>query len=308
MTVIPSPFSRALGHFQYAWDSTSYRNLKTCPRKYQLSIIEGYQPKVPAWSLLFGIAFHKCMEYRTHLKMNEPDLPHEEFLRKIARYTLEQAVVLKDGPNNRKPAALLRAVIWYCEHHREDVLHTVQLSNGKPAAELSFRLALDFGFPIDESILYCGHIDRLARFGTSSGVYVIDYKTTAGQLSQSYFEDFSPDDQMTGYTIAAKTYYEQKIDGVLIDAVQTGVTFARLERGFVPRTEDQLNEWLAELRIWIGQAFEYAKSNYWPMNQTACNHYGGCQFKSVCRLSPEFRDAELEANFERRFWNPLQSR
>lgn len=39
---------------QYAWDSTSIGYLKTCPRLYQYTIIEGWQSKGESLHLRFG--------------------------------------------------------------------------------------------------------------------------------------------------------------------------------------------------------------------------------------------------------------
>ena len=55
-----------------------------------------------------------------------------------------------------------------------------------------------------------------------------------------------------------------------------------------------------------------ADANYWPMNDTACDKFGGCKFRGTCSKSPAVRDQFLAADFlqlpESDRWNPLRSR
>src|SRR5438046_4651295 len=53
---------------QLAWDSTSMGLLKECPRKYQLSILEGWTPKRTSVHLLFGLWYHGALERYDHAK------------------------------------------------------------------------------------------------------------------------------------------------------------------------------------------------------------------------------------------------
>jgi len=50
------------GNFQLVWNSTSLDALKTCPRKYQLSIIDGWQKKSKSRHLVFGGHYATAME------------------------------------------------------------------------------------------------------------------------------------------------------------------------------------------------------------------------------------------------------
>ena len=83
---------------------------------------------------------------------------------------------------------LVRALVWYLEHYKNDPCETVILPSGKPAVELSFRVPL----PIEVggvSLLLCGHIDRAVRF--NDYLYVSDYKTTKS-LTQATLPDVRP--------------------------------------------------------------------------------------------------------------------
>ena len=49
-------------HIQYAWDSTSLGYLKTCPRLYQYTMIDGWGTTAESIHLRFGIELHKALE------------------------------------------------------------------------------------------------------------------------------------------------------------------------------------------------------------------------------------------------------
>jgi hypothetical protein len=91
------------------------------------------------------------------------------------------------------------------------------------------------------------------------------------------------------------------VKGVIIDAAQIAIEFSRFTRSFTFRTQEQIEEWLLDLRYWLGKAEEYAIANYWPLNDTACDKYGGCKFRKVCSRSPQVREATETTNSIVRF-------
>ena len=170
---------------------------------------------------------------------------------------------------------------------------------------------MDAGFEIEtvpgdsETILLSGHLDRVVEF--SGDLWVLDRKTTKSTLGSYYFDQYSPNNQMTLYSLAGKVVLGTSVKGVIIDAAQIAVGFSRFERGFTLRTESQLEEWMENFREWVEQAHRFAQTNFWPMNDTACHQYGGCPFRGVCNKSPEVREKWL-ADFGTSFWDPLQTR
>ena len=59
---INEAFSKKNPFLQTIWDATSLGTLKECPRKYFLSIVQGWQPKTSAVALSFGVLLHECLE------------------------------------------------------------------------------------------------------------------------------------------------------------------------------------------------------------------------------------------------------
>lgn len=175
MTEAPSPFLPGT-QIQIAWDSTSLGWLKTCPRLYQYSMIEGWRSRGQSVHLDFGQFYHHALELYDRHRATGQD--HNEALYEAVKYCLEVTWVyttcpncigagrIDDSPescghcqgagctgepmdwghNLKTRETLVRSVIWYLEEFGEnDAARTVVLANGKPAVELSFRLEMDWG-------------------------------------------------------------------------------------------------------------------------------------------------------------------
>lgn len=309
-----SSFSPELPTLQVAWDSTSYKTFLTCPFKYYLKNVLGYQSRRKSVHLTFGIAFHDACE--TFHRLRAEGMNYEDALETvIARVYYRQLKTpeekhrglgyhedaLPEGETTKTPETLLRTLVWYFDQFGvDDPAKTHILSNGKPAVELSFS------FPIDDQFSYCGHFDRIVEF--NDALWDSDYKTTKSQLNAMYFAQWTPDIQMTGYTLASKIVFDVPAKGVIVDAVQLGVTFSRFARNPVHRTAEQLDEFISDLELSLQIAKVYAEKESWPQNPESCHHYGGCEFRKVCSHSPSVRKNFLEADFKIRHWDPSKER
>lgn len=196
---------------------------------------------------------------------------------------------------------LIRSIIWYLDHFRDDPCETVILSSGKAAVEYSFKL------PVDNDIVLSGHLDRLVTY--ADHLYVQDQKTTGTTISARFFDGFNPDTQMSLYTLAGKAIFGLPVKGVMIDAAQVAVGFTRFERGFTFRAEDQLQEWYEGAMHTIEAARTATHEGYFPMNPSSCGNYGGCEFRHVCSKSPSVREQFLKGDYVKgEIWNPLRPR
>lgn len=288
---------------QYAWDSTSLGWLKDCPRKYYYSMIEGWRSKHESVHLKFGILYHKGLESYDRLRAASA-ISHDDALKEVVRTTLIDSFPWPfDHPSKTRPN-LVRSIIWYIENFKDDAAKTIILDTGAPAVELSFRMELPYNTRNAVPYLFCGHLDRVVTFNGLT--FVMDRKTASSTLASNYFDKYEPNNQMTAYSAAAKVIYKQPIRGVIIDAVQIAVGFSRYVRGITYRTPAQLDEWLVDLSHWLALAETYALAGHWPMNDNACDKYGGCPFRKVCSKDPGVRQAMLESDFtQEEPWNPL---
>lgn len=225
--------------------------------------------------------------------------------------------------SNKNRYTLLRSIIWKLDEFQNDPAETVVAEDGTPLVERSFSFELDWGphfytglddhegHPImQEECKYvlCGHLDRVVSF--IGQTFVSDNKTTKTTVSDYYFDQYEPNNQMSLYTLAGKIVFEAPISGVMIDAAQIAVGFTRFARGITYRTQAQLDEWMRDLRYWLRQAEGYATDGYWPMNDTACFN---CEFNrhgaKICAKDPSVRQSFLESHFtQEEPWNPLLKR
>lgn len=295
--------------FQFVWDSTSLGLLKTCPRKYYYTMIQGWRSKAEALPLTYGILYHEAFQWFDQAKAKGMDT--ESALRFTIRLIHAKTYKWDSGDTTRSRETLMRSIVWYVEQFYDDPCETIILANGEAAVELSFKLPIGIqGF--GHEIFFSGHLDRVVKF--QDKVFISDKKTTTSGLSDFYFDRYNPDNQISLYTFAGKIIYDQHICGTIIDAVQIGVTFSRYARKIINRTDSQLNEWFADAKTYIEQAeaCSHKPNSFlveaWPMNDTACDKYGGCPFKGVCSRSPEVRSSYLASDFQQVLWDPSKPR
>lgn len=289
-------------HKQYAWDSTSLGWLKTCPRLYYYTMIEGWRSPHESVHLRFGSLYHSALERYDRFRFEgmDHDNAQAEVLLETLRATWDEGAPWESQHDKKTRFTLLRSIAWYLEEFKEDHAKTIRLANGLPGVELSF------GFEINKDIVLSGHLDRVVEY--QDGTYVMDRKTTTSTISPYYFTRYSPDNQMSLYTLAGQIIHGSPVRGVIIDAAQIAVGFTRFQRGMVYRTPRQLDEWLDDTVHLIAQAHSYADAEYWPMNDKSCHHYGGCPFVPICSRDPGVRKQFLETLFVKDHWNPLEVR
>lgn len=309
-------FSTAIPQLPIAWDSVMLGLLKECPRKFQYTILEGWQSSGFAAHLEFGIAYHKALE--TYDRDRCEGVDHDNAVVAAVQFCLEYGY--RDADNRfypydarftREPAktrdTLLRSIVWYLEHFKSDSAKTVRLRTGQPAVELSFKLATDLNTPDGSPFLLCGHLDRVVE--VDGHYWISDRKTTKSQITSRYWSQFNPNNQMSLYYAAGQAVLREPVKGIIIDAVQIGATFSVFARQMFTRTPGMQEEWLHDTYSWIGRAIEYATDNYWPMNDKSCGNFGGCPFQPICSKDPKVRESFLKhEGYHKRQWNPLISR
>lgn len=310
----PSPFSTVTPNFQTSWDSTSLGWYKKCPKYYQYTMLGGWISRSKSIHLIFGGWYASGVERYAHAKASGAS--HHEATVTMVRWVLENSGIRAVDPNTGEEVftpwdsgdslknryTLIRSLVWNVEDRLGTPFQTLILSNGKPAVELSFSFPL---FELDrEPIYYSGHMDEVVEF--EQRYWVKDDKTTKNALDANYRQQFSPDNQMSGYTVAGKVVLSIPIQGVLVRAAQIGVNFNRFTTFPVPRPQAVLDEWTKDAQIVIARAKEDAQRGHWPMNDKACF---GCEFRKVCSVSPSHRNAWLKEDFiQRPKWNPLEAR
>lgn len=318
---VNSAFSPSVPGLQLFWDATSKEKFDTCPRLYFYTIIQGYQQGSTPVDLTFGIAWHSAIE-RYH-RLSAAGLPHEEaLLWTVAETYFRQLLSSHEEylPEDSKPektkSVLIRSLVAYLDHIKEDSLQTIILASGKAATELSFSIPIS-----NTPFFWCGHIDRLASQGqlldmrnpSESGIpppiFVTDYKTTTSALDARYWAQWDLSTQMSGYLLGGKVFLPS-CRGLVVDATKLSVTGQEFGRYAITKTSAQLDDFFVDLLQGFEIAQAFARAGRWPRNPTSCIHYGKvCAFHDVCKCGTDsLKEKFLEANFTRRFWNPSINR
>lgn len=333
--------------FPTAWDSTMLGTFKECAKKHWYMHVLGYAPRGLSIHLYFGQKYHSALERYDHARASGQDhdaavlamvrwtlentgertctsqctscdgsgwhkvpgvfddtVPHQTFKAEPCENSTWTPWESGDPIKNRY--TLIRSVVWQAEEERNSPLQTYILANGKPAVELSF--AFD-AFEVDGlTITLCGHMDKLATQAGLDSLWVVDRKTSKSALSNHFFQQFSPHNQFSLYTIAGKVVTDRKCEGVMVSAAQIQVGFTRFAQRPIARPQGVLDEWLSEAQWWIGQAKAMYDTGHFPGNDRSCGNYGGCPFAKICQVSPSHRLAHLKADFVKWEWNPLDAR
>lgn len=311
----PSPFLPGT-KIQFAWDSTCLSMIKMCPRYYQYTMIDGYQPNEESIHLRFGGEFHSVIQDYENARVD--GMHYNDAL----AHTIQQLLVrIRDWDpdptlkafSHKNKAQLIYLAVTYLDEFRDDPCKTLILENGRPAIELSFKFELDFGsaHSPEQNYLLCGHLDRVVTFADS--IFVLDHKTTTTTPSEYFFNQFSPNNQMTLYTFAGKVVLDTVVSGVIVEGLQvTNEAPMKFERRPTYRSDEVIDEWLDDLEYHLANAESFATAGYYPQNDTACGNYGGCRFREVCSRPASVRDKFLRSDFiqlpENERWNPLKSR
>lgn len=302
MNEVTTPFCSD-GVVQRVWDSTSMGWYAFCPRSYYYKMIEGYQTKHTAITLLFGIAYHEGLG--VYYKAKADGKTHEEAQLLMTKHAFSQShpwAVLDSEDATRCKKTLTRCLIWYTEKFVNDPYPITRLGD-KPAIELSFRFELPFLTPDSDHYMWAGHLDTV-RDGPD-GLILHDYKTTSKTINSDTIKNYSPDFQMSGYLLSGAIIFGKRITRMIVDICQTAVGFARFHRGFVSRTDAQLQEFVTNLHHWILRAEADARLGFWPMNTQNCWR---CPFREVCSQDPNVRHSYLKEDFIIRRWNPAENR
>lgn len=283
---------------QWIWNSSSL-DPAICPRKYYYQIVRGLRSLRQSADLIFGGAYAKAHE-QFHKTMAETG-DREAALRSAVHRALT-VTWFEDGPwQSTHPTKtrenLIRTIVWYYEHYNPDTCQTIILEDGKPAVELFVK------FHLGGEIWISAHLDRLITYAGES--FVQDQKTTRKTLGQHYYKQYNPNNQMSLYTLLAKVTWKVPVKGVMIDAAQILVGESRFDRGMTFRTDAQLEEWVKGIHFTIEEMWEAGRQGY-PMKESACGLFGGCEYLDICSKDPSVREAYLAEGFAERRHSPLE--
>lgn len=309
-------------------DSTRIRTW-TCKRKFYYSHVRALEPRgATPVDLVFGDAVHRGLEaWEKRVARGEPNALEEtleEFW--VETQAWDEGVMLP--PKDR--AGLFRLLTWYVEQFpsEDDPVRPLSISSdGRLATEVPFRVSLEFlAEKLGVKLPYLGHwpeppklVGRLdGLVSAPSGNWIRDRKSSRKHLSGFYFDQYAPNIQFSIYDMVGQALLpELALRGVMLEAMQVGVNFARFARVEFERFPGQAAETLvAVARVfremsWAGLgSTEELRVEDFPLNESACMLGGrGCEFRALCNSHPALREDEIKRLYQTREipWDPLAS-
>jgi hypothetical protein len=153
-----------------------------------------------------------------------------------------------------------------------------------------------------EYIEYGGIFDGLVEF--SGQVFVLEHKSTS-VLGGTYFNQFKPNNQVSGYIWASSKLSGKKVQGALVNAIgiyKAGKT--KFEREMTSRSEVGIAEWKRNVQTTCAEIRFHERHGYWPLRTQACTLYGLCEFHSIHVLEhPAEREKRLENLYIKNPWD-----
>jgi hypothetical protein len=146
---------------------------------------------------------------------------------------------------------------------------------------------------ITDSLAWLVKIDTIVK--VNGNLYVLEHKTTK-KISPTYFNQFNPNMQVSGYTHYVAKKYGQ-CSGVIINALEAGFRqkaykgepagfHCAFQRDIINRDSQQLKDFENNIQIGAEKLLEYSQCKELIFkNESACHQFRGCQFKEVCLTS-----------------------
>jgi len=253
--------------------SHSGRNLLySCPRKYQLSKLALEYTREETIHTIYGKMFGEGVQQLLAGKSLE-----EAMLLAAAHWSAD----LWDAEKEKSFWYCFQAIELFNLVRQENELHNYELVywNGKPAIELSFRLALPYGF------YYRGYIDILLKHKVTGELLVVDAKTSNSNYSNG--ASYQNSEQVLSYSIMI----DAAVPGASSYQVMYFEYLTRLNK-FVPHvfTKDfvdranMIRDLITDCEIMM----MYNRYDSWPMHGKSCANFGRrCNFIDTCTMSTE---------------------
>jgi len=266
-------------------DYTQLQTYITCPMKYYLKFVLGLKKRVldeRDIDLRFGQAVHKCLElhYKNPGAGLLPTKPFNDF-------------VDLEGEKHKTKANGIELIRQYGEHYQKDLLEMEIL-----------------GVELNDSILigdlrYLVKIDTVVRL--RDNIYILEHKTCK-KMAYNYFNQFSPNMQVSGYSLYVKEKFGQ-CSGCIVNVLQSGWRerayrgepagfYAKFQREIVNRTKEQLEDFKENIGLWKWKLQTARQTSRWGKNEGACHQYRGCLYSEICMTSQGIElDEEIVDNF-----------
>lgn len=292
---------------------------QACPRRYYHRMVQGYTIRRRSAALGFGGALHAGLaEWYKHTHLSNEErlaLAH-----KAIEANWDPSVPSEDY---RTLSKCLDVMTEYARYYPEETFDVVGAPD-RPIVEVTFTLETGMYLPcvdcegpdesgpfdahcslcgvLKEPIQYGGIFDGLTRFGDK--VYILEHKSTS-QLGAYYFNQFKPNNQVTGYIWAATQLSGMEVAGAILNAIgvyKVGKT--KFERSVSTRNAGDIDEWKMNVYDTCVEIAHHTRLGRYPQRTPSCTQYGLCEFHQVCTLTQlEHRQKRLDQDYVKSDWD-----
>ncbi len=252
-------------------DYTQASTLIDCPQKYYIKFILGLQKAsvdTTNIDIRFGQTVHSGLE-----------LFYKEKSKEDITKTFDDFIDV-EGEESKTKANGIELLNAYIEHYKN-----------KDKDMQILDVETKDSYSIDD-ITYIVKVDTIIKL--NDNIYVLEHKT-AKNIAYNYFDKFSPNMQMTGYTEYVRQKYGQ-CSGILLNVLQSANRkraykgepagfHCKFQREIVNRNPQQLDDFKENIKK-IAKFLEVCKlHNSWFKNENSCHKFRGCQYKELCLTS-----------------------
>lgn len=286
---------------------SSRLDLHACNRRFQLGRLQADKPEQDiktSVTFAFGHAVGEGIQQYLIARSSDHPNPLEFAIWKM--FLAWDCDLLEENEKQKKSFLAAVAMIL---HFQELILdgfvvgeYEVAYFEGKPAAELSFRIDLGDGFA------YRGYVDLVLRHKTSGQYLILELKTSsANYINQNSYKNSA---QAIGYSVVL----DKIAPGTSSYSVQYLVWLtkqSRFEAFDFPKTFRQRVQWLQHL-LWDKKQITdmvafYGNDGVWQTMGESCTDFGrDCDYLDVCgmethRLTSPLTENQLTENKEFQF-------
>lgn len=291
---------------QRAWDAHSLALYMRDPWSYYQTMIRGWRQDNPVFK--YGRLIHKGLGMLDVCKIK--GVTKEAAINDVLQGILPDVLAYQALDTARTPWTLMRAIVDYADQWYDNKLIVpVPLDPSDPTSgiEAQFQLELPIKTPDGDNYVLCGSLDSIVKF--ENKLYPLERKHTVAGLNSFYIAKYALGVQVIVYDFALSRLLPKKVrfGGVMLDFTQIGVQFTRFSREEVPSSPELRAEREQMICSWIKRAERDALCEDWPHNwHNTVDKWGITSFREAIS-NPRRREELLKAQFERDFWNPLET-
>lgn len=309
MSTLNNPkFSKIAENLRLVWSASSLEAYMKDPLSYYWHNVLGYNDLTPKAALVWGTLWHAVTASYKDLRSRGFDRDEALGLSIVVALKLAKDRDLdvvsvnstKRDVKTRNTYTLIRTLIWWEQKYHNDELKVVEGEDG-PLIEQHFSIPLGLKAYTGEDYVIEGYLDEIVE-DEDGDQFVLERKHTIQTISSYYFYQYDPNVQTWTYDLVASVLLPMSpLQGLIVEAAQTGVGFAAFERHPISRTKEQRAHWLEVMRYWIQRAEKDAYSGTWinAMNPATTTYES--KWKDIQRKTPAMWKAILETEMSRAY-------